>query len=803
MRPLLRLLACFLALPVFDSSAALRPQLFRASQWAQSNADSVKVWVFFRDKLGSGPEWALSPSAAERIRRTGNEAVVSETERAVSPNYLALIEKLGARVWQTSRWLNAASVWISPRRLPAIENLPFVLGFRPVVKFARKPQPAEPGAFEAFPQVNQLLPAPQYSDSYGPTITQLDSLNIPIVHTLGYRGQGVIVGMLDDGFVTGQMVFKPLFDSGRVLAKYDFIFKDTIVDFQPGLDSVGQGNHGTETWSVVGGTAPGSFLGGAFKSSFVLAKTEWDPTEHKVEEDNWVAGLEWADSIGAGVISSSLGYFTFDPPDPSYTYSQLDGKTAVTSIAASAAANLGILVCNAAGNDGPADSTLITPADAFDILACGAVDSNGVLVFFSSRGPTADGRVKPELTAQGYQTYLASPINLSGFTRGSGTSFATPLIASATAVLRSVHPDWPPRQVREALLLTASNAAVPNILRGWGGPDVYKAALFRPDSTVTLEVVDEGNTANVPVGTASFPIKVAVHNPRALSVTSPTLYYREISGSSFSPVALTPASGDTLTGTIPIASGDLEIVYYAAANGGVVKDPVFATAWLHRLILRPWLKDDADLGPFAWEATGTNATWGPTARLAHSGNFSFSDSPRGNYRNNADERWEMVRGIAMDTTTTYFLRYFERYSISTGDSVWVEASTNGGVSWVPLPGTRRTANVLSTWTERIVSLGAFAKAADFRIRFRLKSDASATADGWFVDDVSILPRGDLNGDGRLTPADAVLGLNNIFLGTPVPVPSAAVDMDGNGTVSPADAVCLLNSIFLSSGCAAP
>ncbi len=800
MRGLIGLLAFFLAILGFSSFATARPKFLPAAQLAQSKSDSIKVWVFFRDKGSSGSE-VVAPRAAVRIARKGNSTVSVEAERPLASEYVRQVERLGARVWQVSRWLNAASVRVAPQKLAALERLPFVAGFRPVARFVRQPdpEPSEPAEL-VFQKPREIA----YADAYGPTITQLDSLNIPLLHTLGRRGDSVLVAMLDDGYRKSHSAFSQLYANGQVLAEYDFIQKDfdTAPDAQEDID--GQGDHGTATWSIVGGRVPGSFLGGAFKANFILAKTEYILSETKVEEDNWVAGLEWADSIGADVISSSLGYFDFDLPDPSYVYSDLDGATAVTSIAASMAADLGILVCNAAGNAGPSDSTLITPADAFDILACGAVDSFGVITVFSSRGPTADGRIKPELLAQGSRVYLASSAPpLTGFARAGGTSFATPLIASASAVLMSVHPDWAPRQIREALMLSASNASSPNILRGWGVPDIYKAALFRPDSTLTLEVVREGGIANVPVGAVSYPVKVVVHNPRALPVGSPQLFFKEISAPSFSSVSLTPATGDTLTADIPIGFSDREIVFYASANGSVVKDPVFAPEWLYRLIIRPWLKDDADLGPFDWRATGANSSWGASGRQANSGFFSYGDSPRGNYRNNADERWEMNRGIRLDTVTHYFLRYFERYALGTGDSVMVQASTDGGSNWTTLTGTLRTAGTLSTWTERTVSLGAYFQSADFRIRFRLKSDASAAADGWFVDDVSILLRGDLNGDGLLTASDVVLELQFLFLQILPPVPLAAADMNGDSQHTASDAVCHINTVFLSSACSTP
>ena len=142
-------------------------------------------------------------------------------------------------------------------------------------------------------------------------------------------------------------------------------------------------------------------------------------------------------------------------------------------------------------------------------------------------------------------------------------------------------------------------------------------------------------------------------------------------------------------------------------------------------------------------------------------------------------------------------------SFAAGDSVWVEASSDGGVNWVTLPGTKRTTGTLSTWTERIVPLGAFYHAADFRVRLRLKSDASGTADGWFVDNVGILPRGDLNGDGLFSATDVVLELSYVFSGTLSPVPLAAADVDGNLTISAADVVCLLSAVFSGSVCPTP
>jgi len=190
-----------------------------------------------------------------------------------------------------------------------------------------------------------------------------------------------------------------------------------------------------------------------------VPKTENVGSETRVEEHNWVAAVEFADSIGADVITTSLGYLTFDNPADNYTFADLDGQTTVISQQASLCDGLGIVLCNSMGNSGPNPSTLTAPADAFDILAVGAVNSGGLLAGFSARGPTADGRSKPEVLAMGVATRCASPFLDNEYTNINGTSLSTPLVAGAACLVIEAHPDWTPEQVREALKTTASLAA--------------------------------------------------------------------------------------------------------------------------------------------------------------------------------------------------------------------------------------------------------------------------------------------------------------------------------------------------------
>ena len=222
---------------------------------------------------------------------------------------------------------------------------------------------------------------------------------------------------------------------------------------------------------MVGGFEEDSLIGSAYGASFALAKTEMIDSEVVAEEDNWVAGIEWADSLGADVVTSSLGYNEW------YTYEDMDGNTALCTIAADLAVSKGMVVVNAAGNERPyAWHYIIAPADGDSVIAVGAVDLQGKLTSFSSAGPTYDGRIKPDVLACGYRTFCAS--SSGGYTRMDGTSLSTPLVAGVCALLLEAHPDWSPIQVREALWNTASRADNPDNLMGYGIVNAAKASGF-------------------------------------------------------------------------------------------------------------------------------------------------------------------------------------------------------------------------------------------------------------------------------------------------------------------------------------
>ena len=470
------LLVALIASPLFAANKALQSMPITVPKETDNALDVVKtyltpraqngmakIWVFFTDKsVFSDEQFAraaasvqLTDKALIRRAKVGLDKITFG-DLPVYRDYIDQVSALGGKLRRVSRWLNAASFEAPLAAIDDINRLPFVAKVRPVAVFVRDPETVEPPS-----EAPTYAPGEGHSLSYGISFGQLNQINVPAVHDQGYNGSGVIVAMLDTGYRKDHDAFAAAFGSGRVLAEHDFIFNDGNTQNEA-QDSYDQHNHGTYTWSTLGGAVPGALYGPAYGASFVLAKTEYVPTETQVEEDNWAAAVEWADSLGAQVISSSLGYSDW------YTYSNFDGQTAVTTIAANLATSYGIVVCNSMGNEGPDPGTLTAPADAFEILSCGAVNSGGNIASFSSHGPTYDGRMKPEVCAQGVSTYCASPGSTTGFTYVGGTSLSTPLIGGCAAVLLSARPSLTPQMVRMALMQTASRADNPDNTYGWG-----------------------------------------------------------------------------------------------------------------------------------------------------------------------------------------------------------------------------------------------------------------------------------------------------------------------------------------------
>ena len=307
---------------------------------------------------------------------------------------------------------------------------------------------------------------------YGTSVGQLAQIGVPAVHQMGLHGEGVVVAVFDGGFSD---LNHEVFSSLHLVAAHDFVNGDD--DVGDGADQ-GEGSHGTMTLSVLGGLHEGQLVGPAFAADFILAKTENSASETPVEEDNWAAAAEWAESLGADVISSSLGYLEYDRPFPSYTYRDMNGQTAISTRAAEMAAARGVVVVNSAGNSGDnaQHNTLGAPADGAHVLAIGAVGPTGIRTSFSSVGPSADGRIKPDLAAQGQAVKVALPGSVNRYGTASGTSFSCPLTAGVVALLLQVNPGASPDDVAGVLRATASQAGMPDNLLGWGIVNASAAA---------------------------------------------------------------------------------------------------------------------------------------------------------------------------------------------------------------------------------------------------------------------------------------------------------------------------------------
>jgi len=426
-----------------------------------------RVWVYF-DKKDKSKVAELDPAAVKR-RGKHNIFTATKYDYIIQEEYIKEIEAVGAEIKNQSRWLNAVSLVVDINQIELIQKLPFVKKIEPVRQHKKK---------KAIQSVDNQTLVNRDID-YGLSFNQIEQINCRIPHIAGYYGQGVRVLYIDTGFELNHEAY----DSLNLIGQYDFINNDQNVaneTDQEVLDS--QDDHGTLCLSVMAGYASGSFIGPAFKSEYLLAKTEIMAEEIQQEEDNYIAALEWGESLGADIACASLGYLDW------YSYENLDGNTAATTKAIDIASRLGVLCVNSAGNEGDDPwYYIITPADADSVLSVGAVDVNDVIANFSSRGPTFDGRIKPEVCARGVSTYCVRSNTENIYRTASGTSFSAPLAAGAAAVIMSANPEWTNMQVREAIMMTASQFNSPDNDYGHGILNTWAAINYQFTASVKGE----------------------------------------------------------------------------------------------------------------------------------------------------------------------------------------------------------------------------------------------------------------------------------------------------------------------------
>lgn len=461
--------------------------LFSISIFAQEQ----KHVVFLKNK-DNNPYSLSNPTAflTQRSldRRTKSNIPLDLKDLPVTPSYVTQIAATGAVVIYSLKWFNAVVINANdPLILSTIAALPFVdhidqvLTDKPLKSSELKGYQSTGG----IPPYTITAPGPvatvKSSDviNYGQAYNQVHMISVDGLHNLGFTGQGMMIAILDAGFhwVDQIAAFDTLWMNNRILGTRDFEL--------PGNNVFGDNmhTHGTSVLSTIGANLPGQMVGTAPNASFWLIRTEVGDFEALIEEYNWAGGAEFADSLGADVINSSLGYTTFDNPVFDHTYADLDGNTTPVTRAADLAASRGILVVNSAGNEGGSAWQYVgAPADGDSVFSIGAVDASGNYAYFSSTGPTADGRTKPDVTAQGEGTTVVSGWGTVG--QGSGTSFSSPIMAGALACLWQSTPSFSAEQIRSAVRSTASMSAAPDQRYGWGIPNLMNARtlLSAPES---------------------------------------------------------------------------------------------------------------------------------------------------------------------------------------------------------------------------------------------------------------------------------------------------------------------------------
>jgi len=463
--------------------------------FSQAQIANNKYFIEFTDKDNSPysldePSEYLSQRAIDRRTTQGIE--IDSKDLPCNPSYIQGVADIGVSIINPTKWLNGVTIWTNdPAKLVQVGNLPYV---KSVLKaMSRYSNPDFKKTFFANEEnlainlKNVAAPGSGASFDYGNAYNQIHMLRGDELHDLGYTGEGMQIAVIDAGFSGSDTIaaFDSLRMNGQILGSWDFVARGPITFDQHG--------HGTSVLSTIGANVPGEMVGTAPHASFYLLRAEDGFSENLIEEYNWVSAAEYADSAGADVINSSLGYYVFDETSAfDHTYEDMDGNTTAITIGADVAASRGMIVCNSIGNEGNDDwYYLIAPSDGDSVVAVGAVDGANNYADFSSKGPSYDGRVKPNVVAQGSGTWVAYPQGF--FAPSGGTSFSSPITAGMMACLWQANMEMNNMEIISAAQESADTYDNPSDTLGYGLPDYMKAneilAIFESNYTVLDEEI--------------------------------------------------------------------------------------------------------------------------------------------------------------------------------------------------------------------------------------------------------------------------------------------------------------------------
>jgi len=635
----------------------------------------LPVWVYFHDKGPSAEQkLSLAPQAflteraiLRRQKALGSASVIDMHDVPLERSYVDAVNAAVHKVRHEVKWFNALSVNATKQQILHLQRLPFVREVEMVGRWRKRQPDVENNGSRSLPETPGSTPLLNYGNSY----TQNHQIKTDSVHLLGINGQGVLIGIFDAGFSN---LTHPALATRPIVARYDFVTNS------PTLASH---SHGQNTFSVIGGFADGSLIGPAYGASFVLARTEDAATETPIEEDNWARAIIWADSIGIDVASTSLGYIDYDSPWPSWTWQNMDGNTTVITRAADRAVQMGIVVVNSAGNGGdvalPAN-TLGAPADGLYVIAAGAVTSSGTRSSFSSVGPTADGRIKPDVMAMGSSVYAAN--GSTGYSYVSGTSFSCPLSAGVAALVLSGNLTFnlTPLQVRDAMRQTASRANNPDRYYGWGILDALRAINYAWIEHTPLTDTEDTTARTVLVRVKS----------RAPLISDSTRVVYGVNGNFTGSVQLIPtANPNEFSAQIPHMGNEVLVTYYITAKNQYVstRSPLNAPAQYYRYRVGV----DTVSPAITHRLLGNQSIAGwPSLVAATVTDLSGIDSVRVEYSLNGQPQPPFVLSPRGNNTyaDTFHL---SRAQVNPGDSiayriVAVDGSTQANVSFLPSSG---------------------------------------------------------------------------------------------------------------------